>query len=124
MKGALTVMEYTNDFKSRVLSVIRDLSIKDRILNGKIDLGDYLSEYAFKGIDSKIILECLYLNNLEYLEILARQQEITKALYQEWFECYVMKSGPTLQQIAINEEINQKSEFVGEKEMVLQKIKK
>jgi hypothetical protein len=101
-------MEYTDDFKSRVLSVVGDASIRESILNGKMDVGDYLKEYAFKGIDSKIILECIYLNNLEYLRKLARRQEIIKALYQEWFECYVMKAGPTLQQKAIDEEIKKR----------------
>ena len=100
---------YTNDFKIRVLSVIRDHKIKYAILNDQLDIGNYLQKAAFKGIDSKVILECLDQNDVDRLEILAREQEITKALYQEWFECYVMKAGPTLVQKAIDEELNQKS---------------
>ena len=98
-------MKYTNEFKSRVLSVIRDSKIKDEIENGKLDLGDYLIQNAFKGIDSKIVLECLNLGNYDYLKSLAREQEIKKALYQEWFEYYVMKSGPALEQQAIKDTI-------------------
>ena len=62
-------------------------------------------ENAFKGIDSKIVLECLILGNYDYLKSLAREQEIKKALYQEWFEYYVMKSGPALEQQAIKDTI-------------------
>lgn len=91
-------MKYTKDFISRVLAVVKDSRIKNDIENGKLDLGDYLKENAFKGIDSKIILECLDLNNLEYLHYLATEQEKTKALYQEWFEYYVMKSGERIKQ--------------------------
>lgn len=91
-------MKYTEDFISRVLAVVKDSRIKNDIENGKLDLGDYLKENAFKGIDSKIILECLDLNNLEYLHYLAIEQEKMKALYQELFEYYVMKSGERLKQ--------------------------
>ena len=100
-------MKYTKDFISRVLTVVRDSRVKNDIENGKLDLGDYLKENAFKGVDSKLILECLNLNNLEYLRQLAIEQEKTKALYQEWFEYYVMKSGERLKQEEIDAEINQ-----------------
>ncbi len=91
-------MKYTKDFISRVLAVVRDSKIKNNIENGNLDLGDYLKDNAFKGIDSKTILECLNLNNLEYLHYLATEQEKMKALYQEWFEYYVMKSGERIKQ--------------------------
>ncbi len=68
-------MKYTKDFISRVLTVVRDPRVKNDIENGKLDLGDYLKENAFKGVDSKLILECLNLNNLEYLHQLAIEQE-------------------------------------------------
>ncbi len=68
-------MKYTKDFTTRVLSVVRDSRVKNDIENGKLDLGDYLKENAFKGVDSKLILECLNLNNLEYLHQLAIEQE-------------------------------------------------
>ena len=84
-------MQYTNDFKSRVLSVIRDPKIKYRILNGQLDIGNYLKSAAFKGVDSRVILDCIHQNDLNKLKILAREQEITKALYQEWLDFYVMK---------------------------------
>ena len=100
-------MKYTKDFISRVLTIVRDSRVKNDIENGKLDLGDYLKYNAFKGVDSKIILECLYLNNLEYLRQLAIEQEKMKALYQEWFEYYVMKSGERLKQEEIDAEINQ-----------------
>ncbi len=100
-------MKYKKDFISRVLTVVRDPRVKNDIENGKLDLGDYLKDNAFKGIDSKIILECLNLNNLEHLYQLAIEQEKMKALYQEWFEYYVMKSGERLKQEEINAEINQ-----------------
>lgn len=100
-------MKYTKDFISRVLTIVRDSRVKNDIENGKLDLGDYLKENAFKGVDSKLILECLNLNNLEYLHQLAIEQEKTKALYQEWFEYYVMKSGERLKQEEIDAEINQ-----------------
>jgi hypothetical protein len=35
-------MEYTDDFKERVLAVVEQPDIKEDILNGKMDLGDYL----------------------------------------------------------------------------------
>lgn len=100
-------MKYTKDFISRVLTIVRDSRVKNDIENGKLDLGDYLKENAFKGVDSKLILECLNLNNLEYLHQLAIEQEKMKALYQEWFEYYVMKSGERLKQEEIDAEINQ-----------------
>ena len=100
-------MEYTKDFISRVLTVVRVSRVKNDIENGKLDLGDYLKENAFKGVDSKLILERLNLNNLEYLHQLAIEQEKMKALYQEWFEYYVMKSDERLKQEEIDAEINQ-----------------
>ncbi len=101
-------MEYTDDFKERVLAVVEQPDIKEDILNGKMDLGDYLQKYAFKGIDPTTILECLDVYELDYLAYLARLQQQRKALYEEWWEYYVMKSGSTLEQKAIEEEIKQK----------------
>ena len=54
----------TDDFKLEVASVIDDPIAKSEILNDKIDIGKYLKENAFKGIDSKVILECLNSNDL------------------------------------------------------------
>ena len=57
-------MIYTDDFKLEVASVIDDSIAKSEILNDKIEIGKYLKENAFKGIDSKVILECLNPNDL------------------------------------------------------------
>lgn len=101
-------MEYTNDFTTRVLSNVGDLTIKEKIINGELDIGDYLQENAFKGIDSRIVIECIRLHNLEYLDKLACRQERLKALYQEWFEYYVMRSGETLKQKEIDRELSKR----------------
>lgn len=87
-------MKYTEDFKIRVLAVVTDPLAKSAIISGVLDIGQYLEENAFKGIDSKIILECLYSSNLEYLEILAKSKEELKKLYNEYLEFY---SEPKLQ---------------------------
>ena len=102
-------MRYTKDFVRDVLSVIDDPVIKNDILIGKIDIGKFLSERAYKGINSKIVVDCININDLDYLENIACKQERIDALYEEYVECYVLKQGPTLKQIAIEKELSNNS---------------
>ena len=91
-------MKCTEDFKNRVASVIDNEIVRDDILNERIDIGNFLMHNAFRGIDSKFVLECLSTKDYEYLETIARNQEMMKSLCLEYFDCYYMKSEPTLVQ--------------------------
>ena len=87
-------MKYTEDFKMKVLDVIIDPIAKSSIISGNLDIGQYLEENAYKGIDFKAILDCLYLHDYTILELLATNQEKLKLLYNEYLDYY---SSPKLQ---------------------------
>ena len=78
-------MEYTRGFEQRVLSTIVNFNIKDDILSGKMNLVNYLSIRAHKGINFKIFLNCLEKGNLEYLKKISLSTGINRCILRRIF---------------------------------------
>ena len=98
-------MNYTEEFIQNVLSLVPNEEVKYLILSGQMSIGEFLTEYSAKGVDSKVILDCLEKNDLDALERLALQQERIKEYFQEWQECYLFRRGPINKQDIINKEL-------------------
>ena len=98
-------MNYTEEFIQNVLSLVPNEEVKYLILSGQMSIGEFLTEYSTKGVDSKVILDCLEKNDLDALERLAQQQERIKEYFQEWQECYLFRRGPINKQDIINKEL-------------------
>ena len=77
-------MYFTEEFIQEVLTLVPNEKVKNSILSGQMSIGEFLTEYSEKGVDSKVILDCLEKNDLKTLNRLARQQERIKAYFKEW----------------------------------------
>ncbi len=100
-------MNFTEEFIKDVLSLITNEKEQYDVLSGKKSIGDFLRKQAFKGIDSKVVLNCIEQHDLDLLRDLARKQERIDAYYNEWIEYYVLRKGMTFKQRVINAEVPQ-----------------
>ena len=98
-------MYFTEEFIQEVLTLVPNEKVKNSILSGQMSIGEFLTEYSKKGVDSKVILDCLEKNDLKTLNRLACQQERIKAYFKEWQECYLLGHGPTYKQTIIDKEM-------------------
>ena len=96
---------YIQEFVKGVLSLVNNPRTKEAILSGKMSIESFLEENAYKGINPQIVLKCLEIRDLNYLNDLACRQNRINAYYDEWIECFIRKQGPTYMQNRINEEL-------------------
>lgn len=82
-------MQYTEEFKQKVLSVYGDSEeIRKMLDSGNAFLGRYLDDARYGGISAKEVVEACESMNYQAIYQKAKRQLALEALYGEWSEMY------------------------------------
>lgn len=82
-------MQYTEEFKQKVLSVYGDSEeIRKMLDSGNAFLGRYLDDARYGGISAKEVVEACESMNYQAIYQKAKRQLALEELYGEWSEMY------------------------------------
>ena len=82
-------MQYSEEFKQKVLSTLGDSKeMRKRLDEGQEIIGRYLDNSRYDGVSAKEIVEACESMNVQGIYQKARRQMAIEELYAEWVELY------------------------------------
>lgn len=82
-------MQYSEEFKQKVLSTLGDSEeMRKRLDEGQEIVGRYLDDSRYGGVSAKEIVEACESMNIQGIYQKAKRQMAIEELYGEWSELY------------------------------------
>lgn len=82
-------MQYSEEFKQKVLSTLGDSEeMRKRLDEGQEIVGRYLDDSRYGGVSAKEIVEACESMNVQGIYQKAKRQMAIEELYGEWYELY------------------------------------
>ena len=82
-------MQYSEEFKQKVLSTLGDSEeMRRRLYEGQEIVGRYLDDSRYGGVSAKEIVEACESMNVQGIYQKAKRQMAIEELYGEWSELY------------------------------------
>ena len=82
-------MQYSEEFKQKVLSTLGDNEeMRKRLDEGQEVVGRYLDNSRYAGVSAREIVEAVENKNLAEVYMKAKKQLAVEQLYTEWCEMY------------------------------------